>query len=967
MDFARSPLFPDASLALSPAREENPDEQVLVPNLPDTPQALLLLVQIFIVPAEKYLFLQGFKPAEFETRPPSLLRGCLILRILKPAKVKLVSLHFKGIQRTEWPEGIPPKRNHYAEVNDLINHTWPFYQANTHTPNFGADFVRPLPTNSSKGDDISHFSLSDLATNLTNAGSDFLSPRDTARGFAASLINRATSPRGTSPLPAPGITPVPSFPDLTTALSTGSNGDHSAAGAPKPGVFMPGDYIYNFEHPLPALSPESIDANFGRVFYNLEASVIRMGAFKTNLTARLPVNVVRIPSDNSVEENEPIFIERDWEDQLRYEILVGSKAVVLDTYVPISFKFIPLYGKVALHRIRVSITENCHYYCHNKTVHRAEPTRKFLLLEHKAKPNKSLLSAQGCLTDDGPDVGSPEDEVLPRELEFQMFVPSTINKKYNFAMHSDTSFENIQCDHWIKISLRISRKDPSNPEKRKHFEISIDSPIHLCSPLAAHCNTLLPAYNLPEKPEQLPQYAPLSPPMSPEVTVVDQLQNRHSLFSAFDFGNNSPTPSEGSSRLRGPGRSTTPLQFRHLSNSDEPIEKDHRIHLEANLYSPSEENILESLGLPQAQPVANPRSPAVSPAPFRPEAIRRPTVNPPSFEAINPDFDGTLPPAYEKEDPATSPVRNETSPVKPLTNRVGRERIPSIELQRASEGPAFSSGIKDRLSRQFEPIARSSDESSSATLPESKPTKPTEENVNLLSDGKKNEQNPPKLTVPKSPRLAESNGQKNEQKLSPLMAPKSPGSPQSLSPYMRPKSPRIPDTEDDLDLADVRSGPTSPVIGAIASRRSSVALAVDDDPPVELTLPLLSLNQGYTEENFSNFLLDQGRRPSAFMNTSMTDLMGTNTFVGRSGVESHAFRNPRLKKHYQEEQPFQSLKERQKSFGVIPSTDIPLQGNADPSLTASSTNSEWISEVTDSNKANEGFRRLSKDVKELVK
>lgn len=943
MDFARSPLFPDASLALSPARDENPDEQVLVPNLPDTPQALLLLVQVFIVPAEKYLFLQGFKPAEFENRPPSLLRGCLVLRILKPAKVKLVSLHFKGIQRTEWPEGIPPKRSNYAEVNDLINHTWPFYQADTHTPNFGADFVRPLPANPHKGDDITHFSLSEPANHsLQHSGSDFLSPVDTARGFAASLINRATSPRGSSPSPAPGITPVSSFQDLTTAQSAGSNADHSALNEPaKPGLFMPGDYIYNFEHPLPALSPETIDSNFGRVFYNLEANIIRMGAFKTNLTARLPVNVVRIPSDNSVEENEPIFIERDWEDQLRYEILVGSKAVVLDTYVPISFKFIPLYGKVALHRIRVSVTENCHYYCHNKTVHRAEPTRKFLLLEHKAKPNKSLLSAQGCLTDDGPDVGSPEDEVLPRELEFQMFVPSTINKKYNFAMHPDTSFENIQCDHWIKISLRISRKDPTNPEKRKHFEISIDSPIHLCSPLAAHCNTLLPAYDRPEQPEQLPQYAPLSPPNSPEVTMVDQLQNGHSIFSALsNFGHNSPTSSEGSSRFRAPGRSPTPLLFHHLSNSDEPIEKDHRIHLEANLYSPSEENVLESLGLPQAQPLASPRSTAHSPAPFRPDPMRRPTINPPSFEAINPDFDCTLPPAYEKEDPATSPVRNETSPTRAKRKSGAKDTVPSIELQRPLTDTSVSStGIKHRLSKQFEPISRNSDDNSSAaTLTESKPS------TSVEGETKKELAPEPK---------------KNEQR---------------LSPSLRPKSPRLPETEDDMDLSDVKllrllSGPASPVIGPLASRQSSVALAVDDDPPLELTLPLLTLNEGYTDDNLSNLLLDQGRRPSAFMNTSMTDLMGNSTYFGRSGIENHTFRNPRLKKHYQEDQSFQSTKERQKSFGVIPSGDIPHQGTAERSLTASSEQSEWISEITDSSgdKANEGFRRLSKDVNELVK
>ncbi|KAM9887927.1 hypothetical protein OXX69_013196, partial [Metschnikowia pulcherrima] len=116
------------------------------------------------------------------------------------------------------------------------------------------------------------------------------------------------------------------------------------------------------------------------------------------------------------------------------------KSVVLDTYLPMSLKFVPLFGKVALHRIRVYITEDCQYYCNNKTVHRTEPTRKYLLLEHKAKKNQSLLSQNGGRA----ATPEPDDEVLPRELEFQMFVPSTVNKKFDYSIHPDTAVDNIQ-------------------------------------------------------------------------------------------------------------------------------------------------------------------------------------------------------------------------------------------------------------------------------------------------------------------------------------------------------------------------------------------------------------------------------------------------------------------------------------------------------------------------------------------
>ena len=46
-----------------------------------------------------------------------------------------------------------------------------------------------------------------------------------------------------------------------------------------------------------------------------------------------------------------------------------------------------------------------------------------------------------------------------------------------------TIWSNIVVHHWIKIVLRISKADENsqNKGKRRHFEISIDSPIHLLS------------------------------------------------------------------------------------------------------------------------------------------------------------------------------------------------------------------------------------------------------------------------------------------------------------------------------------------------------------------------------------------------------------------------------------------------------------------------------------------------------
>ena len=108
---------------------------------------------------------------------------------------------------------------------------------------------------------------------------------------------------------------------------------------------LPGDYIYNFEHPLPASIPESCNATFGSTSYYLEVNITRPGAFKTNLAGRLPINIIRTLAETSLEENESIVITRDWEDQLRYDIVIGAKSVVLDLYLPLAFRFVPLWGK----------------------------------------------------------------------------------------------------------------------------------------------------------------------------------------------------------------------------------------------------------------------------------------------------------------------------------------------------------------------------------------------------------------------------------------------------------------------------------------------------------------------------------------------------------------------------------------------------------------------------------------------
>jgi arrestin-related trafficking adapter 3/6 len=63
-------------------------------------------INVNISLAEPMLFLQGFEQGDSANRNTAMLRGALTLRISKPAKIKAVTLKFKGQAVTKWPEGM---------------------------------------------------------------------------------------------------------------------------------------------------------------------------------------------------------------------------------------------------------------------------------------------------------------------------------------------------------------------------------------------------------------------------------------------------------------------------------------------------------------------------------------------------------------------------------------------------------------------------------------------------------------------------------------------------------------------------------------------------------------------------------------------------------------------------------------------------------------------------------------------
>lgn len=415
-------------------------------------------VSVGIHLAEPVLFLQGFENTEASPGNTAMLRGSLHVRIQKSAKLKAITLKFRGRSITKWPEGIPPRKIDFDEVDTLMSHTWPFFNSQFESAERGtnADHVQLFKGPDGASSTVTR--LEPLGTSSPNASQLNLSTKD-ARKLALSVNQSRSFGKGDPPPGGPGV---------------------AAKGYR---TFLPGDYIYNFELPLDSRLPETIDVELGSVKYELEAVVERSGAFRANLAGTKEVTLIRAPAEGSLEQVEPIAISRNWEDQLHYDIVISGKSFPLGSQVPIAFKLTPL-AKVQCHRIKVLVTENIEYFCSNKRVHRMEPVRKVQLFEKRADgpptstfPGSTMrVTAGGGIPYDlraraaaGEDVRTSDptnllgnldgDTIGPTEMEFSVQLPSCHTMKErdrSQRLHFDTTYQNIQVHHWIKVSSHIS-------------------------------------------------------------------------------------------------------------------------------------------------------------------------------------------------------------------------------------------------------------------------------------------------------------------------------------------------------------------------------------------------------------------------------------------------------------------------------------------------------------------------------
>ncbi|PHH69185.1 hypothetical protein CDD80_6958 [Ophiocordyceps camponoti-rufipedis] len=498
-------------------------------------------VSCSILLAEPNIFLSGFDhdhdPQRDSSGGTALLRGKLHLSVSKNVKIKAIQLKLLGRARTEWPEGIPPLKQDVVEEESLRTQVLTFFNAmndgwETEYGNQCSFRLRVASTNSSN---------SNLAVAPRGPGGGGAAAGGGAAGAAGGLTPAMAAHR--SGLTAKELKRLSLQSVQSRSFGKGDSGLASPTQAKGFKVFYPGSYDYSFELPIDHHQLETTKLPFGSVRWELHATVDRAGAFKPNLHGMKEVSIVRLPDQMSLETTEPISISRQWEDQLHYDIVISGKSFPIGSKIPIAFKLTPL-AKVQVHKLKVYVTETVEYWTNDRRVTRKEPGRKILLLEKSAgKPLDAAWAASDITTIRGGEPSVEErrnarelaqrrraadaarrhrtPEPLPdssanllgdldlglesmwgsTEIEANVQIPTCemMAKNKHQRLNPDCSWRNVNVYHWIKIVMRISRADPEDPtgHKRRHFEISIDSPFTVLNCRATQANTSLPAYSGP--------------------------------------------------------------------------------------------------------------------------------------------------------------------------------------------------------------------------------------------------------------------------------------------------------------------------------------------------------------------------------------------------------------------------------------------------------------------------------------
>ncbi|KAI8329325.1 hypothetical protein BC941DRAFT_443242 [Chlamydoabsidia padenii] len=251
----------------------------------------------------------------------------------------------------------------------------------------------------------------------------------------------------------------------------------------RPHLIPAGQHSWDFSLSLPGDLPPTLQAEMGKVSYQLTANLERSGGFLLHNTIqrKKPIRMVRSVLPSEFELVQSLEIHNTWSEKMVYDISLPSKLYAHNATIPVSFTILPIANKLRVHAIMATLKECCTYEANNKR----RTDSRIIKVSRQENPFSAAV-----VNHDGGDGGSGGPQTAPWTRVLDVQVPAR-----SPMVFCDANSDMIRIRHKLKFVISIVNGDGHFSELRATLPIVImDSFGPTISAASAEANTL-PRYD----------------------------------------------------------------------------------------------------------------------------------------------------------------------------------------------------------------------------------------------------------------------------------------------------------------------------------------------------------------------------------------------------------------------------------------------------------------------------------------
>ncbi|CAO3631658.1 unnamed protein product [Cunninghamella echinulata] len=220
-----------------------------------------------------------------------------------------------------------------------------------------------------------------------------------------------------------------------------------------------GKHTYDFTLTLPGDLPPSLQAELGKVYYGLTATLERSGGlliYNNIIEKKKPIYVIRSVLPSEFELIQSLEIHNTWSEKMVYDIKLPCKLYAHNAIIPVSFTILPIASKLRVHAIMATLKECCTYQANDKKKTEA----RIIKISRQEDPFCAAVVSNNHYD------GSPPSAPWTRVLDVQVPERSPL-------IFCDADSDMIRIRHKLKIVISIVNPDGHFSELRASVPIVI--------------------------------------------------------------------------------------------------------------------------------------------------------------------------------------------------------------------------------------------------------------------------------------------------------------------------------------------------------------------------------------------------------------------------------------------------------------------------------------------------------------